>query len=253
MLEVPLSSALWIKRLDPRIKIMWIGLYSVVLALCYRFEVLMIGLGISVFLTLCSGVPIKEILKRLIPVNIFMVLVWVFLPFTHAGTPIYQIWMFTITKEGVWYAWIITVKSNALMLMLILLILSTPLVTIGNAIQQLGLPQKLVYLLFFTYRYIHVIQQEYIRLSNAMKIRGFVPKTNLLTYKSYAYLVGMLLVKSVERAKRVHNAMRCRGFCGKFYCLNEYHLSQTDYIASLMMCVMLCVMVTLEWRWIVLS
>ncbi|MCD6291963.1 MAG: cobalt ECF transporter T component CbiQ, partial [Deltaproteobacteria bacterium] len=29
----------------------------------------------------------------------------------------------------------------------------------------------------------------------------------------------MLLVRSSERAKRVHQAMVCRGFCGKFYSL----------------------------------
>jgi cobalt/nickel transport system permease protein len=76
------------------------------------------------------------------------------------------------------------------------------------------MPDKIVHLISFAYRYIHVIHTEYGRQLNAMKIRGFYPKSNLHTYKTYAYLVGMLLVKSYDRAKRVQAAMLCRGLIG---------------------------------------
>ncbi|NIR17569.1 MAG: cobalt ECF transporter T component CbiQ, partial [Desulfobacterales bacterium] len=65
-------------------------------------------------------------------------------------------------------------------------------------------------LLFFSYRYIHVIYLEYVRLLNAMKVRCFHPRSDVHTYKAYAHLVGMMLLKSYDRSERVYGAMLCR-------------------------------------------
>jgi len=74
-----------------------------------------------------------------------------------------------------------------------------------------------------------VIHKEYHRLVNAMKMRGFRPGTNMHTYRTYAYLVGMLLVRSFDRSKRIVAAMKCRGFKGKFYILHDYGMKKSDY------------------------
>jgi cobalt/nickel transport system permease protein len=84
------------------------------------------------------------------------------------------------------------------------------------------IPDKLVHLLLFTYRYIFVIQKEYQRLIRAAKIRGFEPKTNLHSYRTFAYLIGMIFVQASNRAERVHQAMKCRGFKGKFYSIRIF-------------------------------
>ena len=112
---------------------------------------------------------------------------------------------------------------------------------------ELRAPKKIVHLFFFTYRYIHVIHREYVRLLNAMKIRGFRPRTNMHTYKTFAYLVGMLLVKSCDRAQRVHNAMLCRGFRGKLYSLSEFSLRTTDVISLILMLLVILGLGILEW------
>ena len=61
-----------------------------------------------------------------------------------------------------------------------------------------------------------------------MKIRGFQPRTNLHTYRSYAYLAAMLLVRSYDRADRVFQAMLCRGFHGVFYSLRTFSWQRRD-------------------------
>ena len=101
---------------------------------------------------------------------------------------------------------------------------------LGPAMQQLKIPNKLCHILLFTYRYIFVIHQEYMTMRQAMTARGFKPRTNRHTYRSYAWLVGMLLVKSWDRAERVHGAMRCRGFLGRFYTLTEFTTHPKDYL-----------------------
>ena len=91
------------------------------------------------------------------------------------------------------------------------------------------------------------MKQEYERLLRAAKARGFKPKTNMHTYRTYAYLVGMLLVRAVERAERVHKAMICRGFRGRFYSLHKFSMSPLDWVWSIVFGVLLTVMELIEW------
>ena len=61
-----------------------------------------------------------------------------------------------------------------------------------------------------------------------MKMRGFRPRMNWHTYRTYGYLVGMLLVRSLERSERIVAAMKCRGFRGRFYLLDHFAFSSAD-------------------------
>ena len=43
-------------------------------------------------------------------------------------------------------------------------------------------------------------------------------------------LVGMLLVKSFDRADRIVAAMKCRGFRGRFYVLHHFAFARRDLL-----------------------
>ncbi len=91
-----------------------------------------------------------------------------------------------------------------------------------------------------------VIESEYLRLVRAMKIRSFKPGTNMHTYKTYAYLIGMIFVRASARAQRVHQAMMCRGFKGKFYSLYKFSSTRLSWIFSTVMTASLIGLVFLE-------
>ncbi|OIN96859.1 MAG: cobalt ECF transporter T component CbiQ [Deltaproteobacteria bacterium CG1_02_45_11] len=237
----------FVRNLDSRVKIMVVFFFSVVMAASNRFVVLTLGLGTGLFLVLLARTPTDEIIRRLIPVNIFILFLWLFLPFICPGRLVFIMGPFSVTYEGLLYASRISIKSNAIMLMLIALVASTPVFALGQAMHELKVPTKLVHLFVFTYRYLHVIHREYLRLLNSMKIRAFRPRTDWHTYKTFAYLVGMLLVRSFDRAQRVHNAMLCRGFRGNFYTLSEFSLKGKDVIFIVLMVVVILVMGVLEW------
>ncbi|MDI6687127.1 MAG: cobalt ECF transporter T component CbiQ, partial [Desulfobacterales bacterium] len=237
----------FIYRLDPRVKIVIAILFSVSATVSNQLVVLIAALAVGIIILFSAGIRIKEVFKRLIPVNTLLVFLWLFLPFTFAGEHLFSIGPLTGTREGVLFAFRITIKSNSIMLMLITLAVSTPIFTIGHAMHQLGMPKKLVHLFFFTYRYLHVMYKEYTRLVNSMKIRGFKPKTDLHTYRSYAYLVGMLLVRGFDRSQRVHNAMICRGFRGKLYSLSSFSISRADIIAFILITGIILILGILEW------
>lgn len=236
-----------IGRLDPRVKIVVVFLFSVTVAVSNRFVVLMLALGLGLCIVLAARLPIKQLVRRLVPVNMFIILLWFFLPFTFKGEPLFSVGPLVGTHEGVLYAARISIKSNAIMVMLIALVASTSILTLGHAMHELRVPKKIVHLFFFTYRYIHVIHREYLRLVSAMKVRGFRPGTNVHTYKTFAYLVGMLLVRSSDRAERVHNAMLCRGFSGNLYSLSEFSLKTRDMISLILMLALILALGVLEW------
>ncbi|MGD8513539.1 MAG: cobalt ECF transporter T component CbiQ [Deltaproteobacteria bacterium] len=236
-----------IQHLDPRVKIVFAFLFSVVVAVSNRFLVLLLALALGFSMALLARLPVKQVLVRLVPVNLFIIFLWFFLPFTFEGKPLFSVGPLLGTHEGVLYAARISIKSNAIMAVLISLVASTSLLTLGHAMHDLKIPKKLVHLFFFTYRYTYVIHQEYLRLVNAMKVRGFRPGTNMHTYKTFAYLVGMLLVRSSERADRVHSAMLCRCFRGRLYSLSMFSLKPKDVVSLILMLVLILTLGVLEW------
>jgi cobalt/nickel transport system permease protein len=87
---------------------------------------------------------------------------------------------------------------------------------VGGALRGLRVPEPLVRLFVLTARQIVLFRDEVTRLREAMRARGFVPRTDGHTWRSYGNLVGMLLVRALERARRVEEAMLCRGYDGRF-------------------------------------
>lgn len=219
----------WVHRLDPRVKIAVTMVFSLVVALNKHLLGTAISFVLPLALISAAGLEIKKVFMRLAVVNTFVMFIWLFLPFTTPGETIYVVGPLSVQREGIDAALLITLKSNSIVLMVIALLGTSQVFSLVHALSHLWVPDKLVHLFFFCFRYIHVIHSEYMRLTNAMKIRGFKPKSDMHTYRSYAHLVGMLLVRSFDRSKRILQAMRCRGFKNKFYILHHYQMTHCDY------------------------
>jgi len=219
-----------IHRTDPRFRLLCAGLLTIPAALLQSIDQSLASLGMGIILVFIAKLPAGLSLKRLAMVNLFILFLWFFIPFSTPGTPFWSAGPFTATTEGLILATLITIKSNGIVLTLMALIGTIKIQDLGPAMQQLRVPNKLCHILLFTYRYIFVIYQEYQTMRQAMAARGFKPKTDSHTYRTYAWLVGMLLVKSWDRAERVHGAMRCRGFRGRFYSLAAFTTSRKDYV-----------------------
>lgn len=224
------SKNVFFRKLDPRIKLVLVMAMSIFLAISSQMKVLLAALLLGLMITLSARIHISDILRRLIPANLFLLFIWTIVPFSMEGSPLFAVGPLICSREGVVLAMTITLKSNAIMIYGIFLMATTSIFTLGHAMHKLRLSKKLVHLFFFTYRYIHVINQEYIRLMSALKIRGFYPKTSFHTYRTFAYLIGMLLIRSLDRAQRVHQAMLCRGFHGKLYSIQKFSISRTDML-----------------------
>lgn len=235
-------------RLDPRGKMVVATLFAILMAVAKTYTATLAGLAVALFWLALARLPLKKVVTRLLVVNSFIFFLWFVLPLTYPGDVVWRIGPLAATRQGLVYTGLITLKSNAIIIALIALVATVPVVTLGQAMHNLRLPDKVCHLLLFTYRYLYVFEQEFRRLVQAMKIRGFQPRTNLHTYRSYAYLAAMLLVRSYDQADRVFQAMRCRGFHGVFYSLRTFSWQRRDRNFVVVSILVLMALLFLEWR-----
>jgi cobalt/nickel transport system permease protein len=224
------SGQSFIHGLDPRIRIIASVVLSFAAALCDNLYIAGCYFIISIILITMAQLKWRDVLIRLKPLFWFLFMIWIILPLTFDGEIIYQYSWLKITDPGVILCCKITIKSITILLLFTALIVTMTVASLGNGLHKLHVPDKMVFLLLMTYRYIAVIEEEYKRLLRAAKFRGFQPGTNLHSYKTFAYLAGMLFVRASIRAQRVYQAMLCRGFKQKFHTLDVYQANRLDSI-----------------------
>jgi len=236
--------------LNPKIRILVSLFLSIAAALCDNLIIALGYLFVSFCLAGLAHLTVKQVIKRLKPLFWFLVMIWIFLPLTFRGEIVFEYWIFMATWPGILLSAKITLKSIAILLIFSALIATMPIASLGSGLHRLKVPDKMVFLLLMTYRYIAVIQSEYTRLLRAAKFRGFKPGTNLHSYKTYAFLAGMLFVRASLRARRVYQAMLCRGFKEKFHTLDLYPPTILNFIFFGVMTLIGTGLVLAEWIWI---
>jgi len=221
---------------------------SVVVAMVGRFEVAAAALAAMAALALACGCRPAALLRQLVPINVFVLMLVVLLPWTTPGDPLFHAGPLVFSRQGVLLAGLLGLKGNAIVLALVVLLGSLDVSTLGHALSHLHVSRKLAHLFLFTVRYIEVLRLEYRRLRVAMQMRGFRPGMNGHTYRTYGYLVGMLLVRSLERSERIVAAMRCRGFRGKFYLLDHFAYTRWDALFAAAWLIFLLALA--GWAWL---
>ena len=154
--------------------------------------------------------------RRLAHAELFVVLLVLTLPFAVPGEALAELGPLTASREGLARAVLVAAKVSASVLVLVTFLGSTDPVRLGAALRALRLPEPLVRLFVLTARYLGTIRDEARRLQDAMRARGFAPRSNRHTWRSYGNLMGMLLVRALERGRRIEEAMRLRGEAGRF-------------------------------------
>jgi len=97
-----------------------------------------------------------------------------------------------------------------------------------KAAQCLRIPAVVVHIMLMTVRYVFLLAEEFARLRNALRVRGFRSRADVHSWHTIGQATGTLLVHGSERAERVGQAMCCRGFDGTFYSLHSFVTRWTD-------------------------
>lgn len=123
---------------------------------------------------------------------------------------------FSIGSIAVSHGWIsfisIIVRGLLSMQALLLLIHITGFNNICIAMNRLGLPLILANQLMMLYRYIGVLLEESLDMTRARQARGFGHPS--LPLRLWGEFTGQLLLRTLDRSRRISRAMAARGFAG---------------------------------------
>lgn len=185
-------------------------------------------------LALAAGIRLKTVLLRLVPANVFFLVLALVLALTYPGPTLAGAAFFSL--DGLEKALRIALKGNSLLLVFMALVCTTPVPALSRALQDLGAPRKLTVLFALTHRQVFLVHEEFQRLHRAALARCFSPGLSLHVLKTYAVLFGQTLLRSLSRAERIQGAMHLRGFAGRFHVLSPPAPARRDAAAAVMLC-----------------
>lgn len=92
----------------------------------------------------------------------------------------------------------------------LILVAITPFAELTGQLRRLRVPSIIVNLLEMVYRYLGTLLDEASSMNTAYRLRS--PRQKGLEMKHMGSFVGQLLLRSFDRAERIYNAMKCRGY-----------------------------------------
>ena len=209
-------------RWDVRCKIVTILGYSFMLAALSRPEPAVAAIGISLLVLVAARASAARVLIRLLAIAGFIGMFLVVMPFTvperNGDTLIVfnRIPWLGFNLRGLTLAGTIAAKAVAITLLMEPLLATAPLPVTLHGLARLGAPEMVGQMVLLSHRYLHVFRHEARRMADGMQVRGFRKRTDLVTLRAVANFLGMLFVRSFERTERVFDAMRARGYKGRF-------------------------------------
>lgn len=202
-----------IHRLDPRAKLLTTLAYIVAVASFDGYAVtgLVPFVIYPIVLIALGDVPVAYLLKKVLLAAPFAFFVGMFNPLFDreillrlGPVPISAGW---VSFLSIMLRFALTVTSA------LLLVATTGFNGMCLALEKLGAPKAFVVQLLFLYRYLFVLGDEATRLTRARSLRSFERRG--MGIRVFSSLAGQLLLRTLDRARRIHLAMLCRGFDGE--------------------------------------
>lgn len=200
-----------LQRVDPRARVLVTVVFVAVVASFGRGELARLA-PLALYpaaLVALGDVPLRALLWRLALASPFALGVALFEPLLDRA-PAATLGPVTVSAGWLSFGSILTRFALSLGAAL-LLVATTGFDAVCVALRRMGAPRPLVSQLLFTYRYLFVLGGEAGRMVRAHELRA--PEARL-RLRAAGSLVGILLLRALDRAQRVHAAMLARGYGG---------------------------------------
>jgi cobalt/nickel transport system permease protein len=231
LLDLPAARPSPLHRLDPRWKLAALLPAACTVPLLRAPLSALTALGAAVLLVILARLPWRWYGVRLATALVVPAFLVIWLPLTpRAGDSLVDAYGLTISATGVMLAAVLLMKAACIVSLLLVLLATAPLQDTFKAAQHLRIPGWLVQIALLSYRYVFVLAEEFTRLRIALRTRGYRNRARLHSYRTIGQVAGTLLVRGHERSERVAQAMRCRGFDGRFRSLHEFRTHATDVL-----------------------
>ncbi|ALC15429.1 cobalt ABC transporter, permease protein CbiQ [Desulfuromonas soudanensis] len=218
-------------RLDPRAKLVTTLVFVVTVVSFGRYQIAAL-LPFALFpmaLILRGELPAGYLGKKLLIAAPFAFFVGILNPWLDPAPLLH---FGGVTVSGGWVSFAsILLRFGLTVSAALVLIATTSFAGVCMALEKLGAPKIFALQLLFLYRYLFVLVDEGQRLVRARALRSFAGRG--MGMKIFGHLIGQLLLRTVDRAQRIHLAMLCRGFDGDIRLLRRSHIGRPEVIFTL--------------------
>ncbi|WP_378955909.1 cobalt ECF transporter T component CbiQ [Pelosinus sp. sgz500959] len=222
------SKATMIHLINPCVKLLTTVIFLIVVASFSKYEIsgLFPMMIYPMIVIILGELPINPILNRVLLALPFVLFIGIFNPIFDR-IPLVYVGPFFIS--GGWVSFIsILLRFILAVTAALVLVATTGIDAIGMALLRLKVPKVLVVQLLFMYRYLYVLLEEFIRTLRAYSLRSFHGEG--IQYGIWGSLLGQLLLRTIDRAQRIYQAMLCRGFDGEVRLRGQKKLVGMDVI-----------------------
>ena len=217
-----------VHRLDPRVKLLTTLLFIVCVVSFNKYELssLLPFVIYPVVLVALGNLPLGYLLKKVLLAAPFAFLVGIFNPLLDRAVLVHlgplEISGGWVSFASIMLRFVLTVSAA------LILVASTGFNAVCLALEKMGAPAAFTVQLLFLYRYIFVLGDEALRMLRARSLRSFGGRGMALQVSSL--MIGQLLLRTLDRAQRIHLAMRCRGFDGEIRIARQLRIGGRDLV-----------------------
>jgi cobalt/nickel transport system permease protein len=216
----------FVHALDPRVKLLTTLVFVVTVLSFNKYEItgLIPFLVFPVAMIAAGNLPAGYLMRKVVMAAPFAFFVGVFNPLLDRGILVH---LGTVEISGGWVSFASILLRFVLSVSAALtLIATTGLNAVCMAMEKLGAPRVFAVQLLLLYRYLFVLIDEALRVVRARSLRSF--GTRRPGVKGFGTMVGPLLLRTVDRAQRIHIAMLSRGFDGEIRILRPLRIRGRD-------------------------
>ncbi|MHC1717151.1 MAG: cobalt ECF transporter T component CbiQ [Acidaminococcaceae bacterium] len=199
----------YIHKLHPLVKLLTTVIYLAVVMSFDRYEIsnILPFMFFPLILMLLAELPLKLIVNRLLVVLPLIIGIGIL-------NPIIDNYVVTISGVNFSRGWItflsLSIKCILSVSAGIILIATTGIDRLAVAMRMIKIPKIFVLQLLLTYRYITVLAEEFLRMTQAYLLR--TPEQKGISKNHWGSFAGQLILRTFDRAERVYQAMLLRGF-----------------------------------------
>lgn len=215
----------FIHRLHPLTKLISTTCYTLVLVSHDKYATLALlpFLFFPVLVAAAGRVPLSAILKRLLYLEPMIICLGLLNPLFDRGTTV-------IMGHAISSGWLIfasiVIKGSLAVSSALLLMATTRMEGIALSLRMLRVPRIMVLQLMLTYRYLSTLLEEGARIMQAYSFRSL--STTGVAFKAWGSLLGQILLRAIDRAQRIYDAMCLRGFNGEYVPGKGHHAGIAD-------------------------
>jgi cobalt/nickel transport system permease protein len=196
--------------------------------------------------------PIRYTLRHMAAISPFALAIVVLFPVLEPGRVVASIpvggWTISITAEGLMKAGHLLAGFVLASWATLLLLATTRFQDVLVGLARLHVPRVFVIQLAFLYRYLWVMMDEGMRLRQARAARDGGAGPWRVRFQSNVGVVGVLFLRTYDRAERIYWAMAARGFDGTLRAPASSRMHRADWVVAGGAIVLAAAVIIFDWR-----